>query len=341
MRILKRANNEVKLRVESPEDLWAMANVISKGDMACGNIRWKSDRGEDLQRSKKGEVKRIRVCIRVKNIDFQEFSDRLRVSGSVISGPEDVIDRHVSLNIGVDEEISLIKVKWSREMLDMLKEAEKESKKPKIVLVGVDREGVWVYSMLTYGLKKVGESSVSGGGKYSPEDVEAVILKDVLEIITPLLEGDVEIVVYGPGFTYESVAKKLKEKLGRNVYAVNTGHADERGVHEVIRGGGIRNLMDSRRLAEEQKEMEKLLAEIKKEDGLGDYGIKAVKAYLDKGAVDMLLITDELFRTNDGQRVVGLAAETGAKYIILSTAHEWGKMLKSLGGAGALLRYKS
>ena len=54
----------------------------------------------------------------------------------------------------------------------------------------------------------------------------------------------------------------------------------------------------------------------------------------------MLLVTDELMRKGKAERLFRLAKRTGARYMIISTAHEAGKRLAHLGGAGAILRYK-
>ncbi len=87
-----------------------------------------------------------------------------------------------------------------------------------------------------------------------------------------------------------------------------------------------------------------------KDDGKAAYGPREVEQAVEKGAVGrgggVLLISDSLFRAQDvatRRRWVGLVdgvRETeGGEVRVLSSTHESGKQLESLGGIAAILTF--
>jgi protein pelota len=111
------------------------------------------------------------------------------------------------------------------------------------------------------------------------------------------------------------------------------------GIYEMMKRDIVSRLIAETRGGQETAQVEALLAEIGK-DGNCAYGIDEVERALQLGAAVMLLVTDELMRKGKAEKLFRLAKRTGARYMIISTAHEAGKRLAHLGGAGALLRYK-
>ena len=88
----------------------------------------------------------------------------------------------------------------------------------------------------------------------------------------------------------------------------------------------------------ETQEVDEVLTEISR-NGKVTYGEIHVKRALELAAVEKLLITDSMIRDGNGEELLALAENTGAKVSIVSPAHEGGKRLEALGGTAALLRY--
>ena len=65
-----------------------------------------------------------------------------------------------------------------------------------------------------------------------------------------------------------------------------------------------------------------------------------MKQAITAGAVDRLLITDTMVRTDDGDHLLKKADEMQSDFTIVNTMHDAGKKLEGLGGIAALLRYK-
>src|SRR5205809_1038343 len=104
MRVLHRdpKTGEIKVRVENPDDLWHLHNLLQPSDLVRASTYRREDVKTDKLRPERGEKVRVTLTIRVEDVEFQAFSDRLRVSGVIVEGPQD-LGRHHTLNVGVDD----------------------------------------------------------------------------------------------------------------------------------------------------------------------------------------------------------------------------------------------
>ncbi len=75
-------------------------------------------------------------------------------------------------------------------------------------------------------------------------------------------------------------------------------------------------------------------------DGLATYGREQVRRALNMGAVEQLIVVDELVRDGEVDRLLELARQTGSEVLVVSQGHDAGETLANLTGIGALLRYK-
>ena len=74
--------------------------------------------------------------------------------------------------------------------------------------------------------------------------------------------------------------------------------------------------------------------------GLGSYGTQLVRDAAMSGAVEKLLVLDSKLREQDLDDVVRAVESQKGTVIVVSGQHDGGKELASLGGMGAILRYK-
>ena len=141
----------------------------------------------------------------------------------------------------------------------------------------------------------------------------------------------------------------LREKhpeLAERVSAlVSTSSAGQAGVYEAIRSGALDKILANMRIVEESQAVKELLTRIAKDDGKAVYGEEQTEKATQYGAVETLLITDEKLRTAQEERrralenIMHSVERQRGKIIIVSTEHEAGKNLRSLGGIAALLRF--
>ena len=88
----------IKLMPETLDDIWYLSNIIRPGDLIRA-VTFRTDSDDtDKIRSKKATKKRMKLGIRVEQVKFHEFSDRLRIHGTIEEGPQDLGSFH-TLNI--------------------------------------------------------------------------------------------------------------------------------------------------------------------------------------------------------------------------------------------------
>ena len=103
------------------------------------------------------------------------------------------------------------------------------------------------------------------------------------------------IIVGGPGFTKEEFIQgdylqyELKDKI---IATVDTSYTGEPGIREVIDKSA--DILDNLDVMHEKKQVQRFLKELTKDKGLCSYGENQVRTNLIMGAVDTLLISEDL-----------------------------------------------
>ena len=72
-------HGEIKLVPENLDDIWHLYNIIDENDLVRAVTFRTDEQKDDKIRSKKSEKKRMKLGIRVSEVKFHEFSDRLRI----------------------------------------------------------------------------------------------------------------------------------------------------------------------------------------------------------------------------------------------------------------------
>ena len=111
-------HGEIKLMPENLDDIWHLYNIIDEGDLVRGMTFRTDEQKNDKIRAKKAEKKRMKLGIRVKEVKFHEFSDRLRILGVIEEGPQDLGSHH-TLNVDAEDMnvISIVKEEWKSHQL--------------------------------------------------------------------------------------------------------------------------------------------------------------------------------------------------------------------------------
>jgi protein pelota len=111
------------------------------------------------------------------------------------------------------------------------------------------------------------------------------------------------------------------------------------GFQEVLRRGAIDKILEDSRLGLEATLMEDLLREIAT-DGRCAYGPAEVREAASMGAVETLMIGDELVRSPEMDELMRSVSDARGRVVIFSSEFEPGKRLSALGGVAAITRYK-
>jgi protein pelota len=336
-----RRTGEMKLKVQTLDDLWHLYNIIEKGDLVFALTTRREETRTDAIRAERGEKKRMRLGIRVEDVEFAEFSDWLRVHGVIEEGSQDLGSYH-TLNISLDDDLSIVKT-WTRHQLELVDRAERSAERPLVTMLAIDDDEGTVAQMREYGVRHVATipSRKSGKQYSSKEEREPRYFDELLQAVKGSMESSA-LILLGPGFAKERLLEYGREHapdLFSNCQVVSTGQSGMAGVQEVLKRGIGSRLLEESRVALETRLVERLFEEIAK-DGLFVYGHEETLAALQAGAVETLLVTSKAARERRYEHLLELAEQTSSHVTIVSEVHDAGKRLEILGGVGAILRYR-
>jgi protein pelota len=339
----KHKHGELKLKVEHPEDLWYLNNMIDPGDTVSGKTLRKLKPTEEA----KAERKLVFMAIQVEKIDYSP--QELRVSGKVLEGPEDVPHgSYHTFSIEQGNIITLTKPEWLGYQLDYLKEAT-TVKVPKIIICVFDREEA-VFAKLT----RDGYTMLTTiKGKVAKKAVDEKVKETFYEsIIAQLEEYDKrfaldKIILASPAFWKEELYKVLtNQELKKKIIQATCSGVDETAIAEVLKRKETQQALQAERVSKEMSIVEDLFLAIAKK-GPAAYGKKEVAQAAEAGAIEHLLVTDKLIQQSRAEskfqeldQTMKQVDRAKGRVWIISTEHEGGKKLQGLGGIGALLRYK-
>ncbi len=333
--------NEIKLLPETLDDLWHLYNLVDEGDMVFAMTYRRGEEKSDKLRPERSDKVRMRLGLRVRKVEFHETEDVLRVLGVIEQGPQDLGEHH-TLVVGPGEAINVIKPEWKTQHFDRIKRAVASSERPSIVLVSIEDTDAVIATVREYGIKEHATITRNPQGKmYDAKPNEEEFLEAVVEKLKLLLKGE-PLIILGPGFLKEALARRLREKapgLSASVSVQHTGQAGMAGIHELMKRGVGGKFLEETRVARETRLMEQLFAEIGK-GGMFAYGDQQVMEAAQSGAVATLLVLDTKVRTHSSESVLRLVEESKGEFVVVSSMHEAGRRLESLGGVAAILRYR-
>lgn len=336
----------LKLLLQTPSDLWRLSRLIAPGDLVGAvTTRRDSDAPTDTPAAQRSR-RTLFLTVVAERIEFHEFSGHVRVTGP-IAGDSPEAGRYHTLDLEVDADVTLTKRELSGPDRALLEEGLESPDEPTLLVVSADTSLSAVVRLKGRSLEVVDERDSRGLGKYAhrkagghERDREAY-LESLLEVIEPELARSQAVVLAGPGFLKEELARRLAEKApawkGRlRLFA--TSEAGLPGVHELLRSGKAAEALGSSVVAREEATLERLLRSLGGPEGacVGDSEVgQAVEA----NAVSTLLVLEDRLREPPIQKLVDEAHRQKAEVLIVRSEGEPGHRLRGLGGIAALLRF--
>lgn len=343
MRVLHqdRQAGEIKVQVETLDDLWHLYNIIAVGDIIISSTYRRDESKTDKLRAERGEKKRMTLGVRAEKVEFAETESRLRVHGVIVEGQQDVGSYH-TLNLGESDTLTIRKVHWNSAVLDRVRRSVEDSKKPKILFVALENDEAVIAMARQFGMQEIARIYAPSSGKMYEQKEDRNYFEDIIQKVKQSAEPGVPIVILGPGFAKEALVNSGKQKepeLFAHVSIYHTGQAGMAGVHELMKEGLGTEIVQDSRAAVETKVVEDVLTEIAK-DGAVAYGPAEVEKAIAMGAVDTLVVLDSVVRQNKVGPLMSRVENARGRVIVVSERFEAGMKLESIGGIAALLRFR-
>jgi peptide chain release factor subunit 1 len=159
------------------------------------------------------------------------------------------------------------------------------------------------------------------------------------EQFLPIVQDINGIIIGGPGVTVnlflqnDYITGEVRKKI---LGTKDLSYTGEFGLQELLEKS--EDLLAAEEVAEEKKLMQKFFYELSKDTGLASYGKDEVYKYMGYGAVDILLLSEELDE-NLIEEFEEEAIKTNVTVKLVSTDTREGVQLKEMGKIAAILRY--
>ncbi|MEM1803482.1 MAG: mRNA surveillance protein pelota, partial [Desulfurococcaceae archaeon] len=302
MKVLEKntRENSITIQLETTDDLWALFNIVKEGDIVYARTTREVKVGEG------SEGRRIPMVlgIRVKGVEFQQFTDKIRIKGVVVEGPEEygVKGKHHTLTVGTGDTVKIVKEQWSDFELHYINKF--AFKRLKVMVVSVDPEEACIGILTEQGVKYVWEYTYNLPSKAYTADHEHLLreyIREVVNAITSIAPREEvnALIVAGPGEVKNIVKRAVLEKLNIVTYSDTTASGGCQGVREVLGRDVVKNVLRDLAVVKAKTVLEEFKELLVKEPSLVTYGVQDVYEAALVGAVSKLVVVDELLKTSD------------------------------------------
>jgi protein pelota len=332
---MRGSHGEIRLFAESVDDLWHLSHLVRPGDLVFATTFRSVELVQDKIRPEKPEKRPVRLGIRVEGVAFHPYANRLRISGVIQHGVDE--GSHHTINLDAGSELSVIKT-WRQVDLDRIERAVKASTSGAVHILAVEEGEAELYRIRQFGPEIV-TTVVQGSSKGSDPGGRANLFERLAALV-----GEVTgtVVIAGPGFVKDEVAKYLKEKipdLKDRCITVETKRSGRGAVTEALGKGVLEKITGDLQLKREAELLDTFLERMGKGEPVA-YGRAEVEEAVSAGAAEQVLVIDDMVRNRNIADLLERAERTRARVTVFSSLFDPGAQLLALGGIAAILRYR-
>lgn len=345
---------EITVKIDNLNDLWTLYNVISKNDKVAA----RTQRRVILKEGSKGERKPMFLKINVEDASFHEFSNRLRVKGTILEGPEDFVSfgSYHTLNIETGQKLTIIKENWSSHDMKRLKQSSKFETNFIILMIAIETGLATIEIITNFSQNRIATIKSHIPGKRYEQSQRNKALNDFFENIKKIIEENlnstkIDLIIFcGPGNTRDLLLNYLKEKNNpdyipkiRNIHASS---GTESAIRETLKSKELAGLKEKVKILKETEKIEEIFKLFNTEPDLISIGIDENSKASESGAVKQLFVADLLIRgTSKTQKlkieqIITNVENSGGEVDIISSQTSTGQQIIDLGSIVGILRYK-
>lgn len=341
----------LRLKVETEEDLWALYASIRPGDIVSSRT------SRELRNEGESRRKSMTLGVRVKDVEYQPFTDRLRVRGIIVSSPKelDLEGQHHTLSIEPGMDVAIRREgRWKADDLERLRRMARGAA-ARALAIALDDEEFAIALLRGNGVQLLEEGNFGLPGKDQPDERELRYGEALAG-----LAGDLErtarelgvkyLIVAGPAHWKNDLISRLRrlEAGGVQIFVDSSSYGGIKGIYEVLRRDVVKDILRRAILVEELGIMDRVNSIMAGDPDLVAYTLDGVEGAVQEGAAEEVIVDSDLLRSQDealGQRaleVLDRARQTKARVTILESKHpELRVWISSFGGILAVLRYKN
>ncbi|MDE1865580.1 MAG: pelota family protein [Candidatus Micrarchaeota archaeon] len=325
--------------METMEDLWSLQRVVFQNDVVRGD----SERKFKPEEGGKGEMKKVFITLRLEKSELDKSAVRLRLSGKILDAkPLEYVrlNTYHTINVAPGDVVEVVKEKWPGYVLQVVRSAVSDTKKPRLGLVVVDEEKALPAYLLGYGVEFKNEIYSGLSKRMSQKDFTEQQNKYYEKVLSIVGSMNVDtVVIAGPGFAKDDIKKYgedkgIMQKMGKRLVLSQASNSERSGVYELIRSDAVAKLLERERIRTEFLLMEKFLSGLS--SGSSKYGIENVKRQLEDGLADTVLVNDSFIGRPDVQETLSEAERMKVRIEVFNSGDEVGTQLHSFSDIAAI-----
>ncbi|XP_060067287.1 protein pelota homolog [Ylistrum balloti] len=359
----KNNSGSVTLIPEENEDMWHTYNLVTIGD-SLRSTTIRKVQNESATGSVSVNKVRTTLTIHVEAIEFDIQGCMLRVRGRNIQENQYVkMGAYHTLDLELNRKFTLGKQEWDSIVLERIETACDPTTHADLAAV-VMQEGLAHVCLITSNMTLVRakiETSIprKRKGMCSQHDKGLTRFYDqILQAILRHVNFDIVkcFLVASPGFVKDQFTEYLftqAVKMDNKVLLDNKSkfvlvHASSGFKHslkEVLQDPSVTARLADTKASLEIKALDDFYQMLQNDSNRAFYGVKQVEKAAEHQAVEVLLISDELFRSQDIKqrkryvKIVDTVRETAGEVRMFSSLHVSGEQLGQLSGIAAILRF--
>ncbi|KAJ3074447.1 hypothetical protein HDU98_011230 [Podochytrium sp. JEL0797] len=352
----------VTLIAEEAEDMWHAYNLVLAGDTLKGSTIRRVVTETVTGSTDKSSV-RMTLTIKVVSVEFDTQACVMRVNGrNVVENKYVKLGGYHTLDLELHKPFTITKECWDLIAFDRIQQACDVAARAEIAAILLE-EGLATLCLVTASMtlvrgrievnvprKRKGSSGHEKGMKRFFEQCYQAILKSVdFEVVKVLI-------VASPGFYKDQLLEYMKQQAIQTenkpflqflpkLLLIHCSSGQKHALGEALQDVGVQSRLEDTKFAVEVRALAKFFEMLSRDPDRAFYGFKHVEMAAEKGAIGTLLLSDDLFRSNDiatRKKYIALVEHiksTGAAVMILSSLHTSGEQLKNLTGIAAILNF--
>ncbi|KAI9298461.1 hypothetical protein K502DRAFT_339394 [Neoconidiobolus thromboides FSU 785] len=353
----------VRLICEEDEDMWHVYNLLNKGDQLKSSTE-RRVRLDTATGSADSTRVKLTITISITEIEFDTSTCLLRINGKNITENKYIkLGAFHTIDLELNQTFTLIKEHWDSMDMERIKDACDVTKSAEVAAI-VLQEGLanvcLVTSHMTIVRQRI-EAPIPRKRRGSVTNHEKGLLRFFDQVYQALvLHFNFEvlkvIIIAGPGFIkdqfytyiFDQAIKQDNKVILQNKFKFIPIHASSGHKHalqEVMADPTIKIKMSDTKATREVSALDKFYVMLDRDPDRAFYGIQHVKLANQSGAIQTLLITDELFRSADiptrkmYNKMVQQTRNSGGEALVFSSLHISGEQLNQLSGIAAILKF--
>lgn len=368
MRIIKNVDlsqtteGTVKIHIDDDEDMWHLYNIIKVGDLA-GSVCFRKVVHESSTGSTSSETLRLFLTVRIEAIEWDRDTCSLRIKGvNTTDNPHIRIGQYHTMEIKSGMDISITKSDWDQQHLEVIHSACDPTTTADVAAVVMHAGLANVCFITKYMTMVKAKVELSIPKKRAGPSGHDKAMQRFYELTAQAIHKNIPLpdisclIMASPAFIADEFMKYLTEYAKTNgwkdltsyrskIKLVHSASGHVHALNQVLKDESVSGLIADTTALEESKTMQTFLSLLNTDPDKAYYGLDHVKKAIKMNAVDTLLISDALFRSNDVKvrrlyvDLVDVVKTNNAKSVVFSAANVSGEQLTQLTGIAAILRY--